>query len=80
MHLDMSDNRMTPRKLAMVADFATAVARANERCRTDYAQHDPDEYPFLVFADPPDTRDVPVEEYPPEPDPFERDEFWWRRK
>ena len=47
---------------------------------TEYAQHDPDEYPYLVFRDPPDTRDVPLEKYPPEPDPFDRDEYWWRRK
>ena len=69
---------MTPRKLAMVADFATAVARANERCRTEHAIADPPEYPFLVFDDPPDERDVPAEEYPPEKTQFERD--CWRDK
>lgn len=69
---------MTPRKLTMIADFATAVAHANERCRTEHAQYDPDEYPYLVFADPPDKRDVPVEEYPMEKTQFERD--CWRER
>ena len=46
----------------------------------EYTIADPPEYPVLVFRDPPDTRDVPLEKYPPEPDPFDRDEYWWRRK
>ena len=40
---------------------------------TEYAQSDPPEYPVLVFADPPDERDVPHEEYGPEKSLFERD-------
>lgn len=47
---------------------------------TEYAIADPPEYPVLVFSDPPDTSDVPLEEYPAEPVPFERDEIWWRRE
>ena len=69
---------LSSERTVLIATLALAV-RANERCRTEYAIADPPEYPVLVFRDPPDTRDVPVEEYPPEPDPFDRDEFWWRR-
>lgn len=46
--------------------------------RTEYAIADPPEYPALVFSDPPDMRDVPLEEYPPERSQFERDT--WRDK
>lgn len=93
---------MTPRKLTMIADFATAVAQHRGRTilpireggpfdgraitprdqdgfRTEHAIADPPEYPVLVHDDTPDTRDVPDEEYQPEPDPFDRDEYWWRR-
>lgn len=83
---------MTPARLAHIAKTALAVHRGRTvppireggpfdgRARIEHAQADPPEYPVLVFSDPPDDRDVPDEEYPPEPDPFDRDEFWWRRK
>ena len=42
---------MTPARLAHIAKCATAVARANERCRTEYAIADPPEYPVIVHDD-----------------------------
>lgn len=48
--------------------------------RIEHAQHDPDEYPVLVFDDPPAPEPPLVDDYPPPVDPFDRDEFWWRRR
>ena len=80
---------MTPSKLALVIKCATAVAQHRGRTVAPICEGgphdgracvtDPPEYPVLVFSDPPDTSDVPLEEYPAEPVPFERDEIWWRR-
>lgn len=59
-------------------DGRAQVAGDADGYRTEYAIADPPEYPALVFSDPPDMRDVPLEEYPPERSQFERDT--WRDK
>ena len=59
-------------------DGRAIVAGDADGFRTEYTIADPQEYPVLVFSSPPDTRDVPDEDFPPERTQFERD--MWRDK